>query len=103
MRSVARDELWLSPAFGRESIAIHFTWKPDALAVAPVIRRIEALLEPFGARPHWGKVFSLPPTYIAARYPRFRDAADLAQSYDPLGKFENEFTSTYLRGSALVG
>ena len=103
VRSVARDDLWLSPAFGRESIAIHFTWKPDALAVSPVIRRIEELLEPFGARPHWGKVFFFSPTHVAAHYPRFRDAADLARSYDPAGKFENDFTSTYIRGSSQLG
>ena len=29
IRTVAADELWLSPAYRRDSVAIHFTWRPD--------------------------------------------------------------------------
>ena len=97
LRSVAGDDLWLSPAYGRSSMAIHFTWKPDAVAVAPVLQMIEERLMPFAARPHWGKVFSLDPTYIAAQYPRMPDARALASSYDPTGAFVNDFVSSYLR------
>ena len=30
LRTVAADELWMSTAFGRASVAIHFTWLPDS-------------------------------------------------------------------------
>ena len=96
IRSVAHDELWLSPAYNRESVAIHFTWTPDVAAVRDVLSQIEGLLTPFAPRPHWGKVFNLNEHTIAATYPRFNDAVALAQYYDPTGKFVNAFTSQYL-------
>ena len=97
LRTVAADDLWLSPAFGHHCLAIHFTWKPDAAAIAPVLRRIEECLSAFSARPHWGKVFDFDPAYIVAQYPHIADATALAIHYDPTAKFENEFTRTYLR------
>ena len=33
IRTVAADDLWLSPAHGRDTVAFHFTWKPDEAAV----------------------------------------------------------------------
>ena len=97
LRTVAADDLWLSPAFSRHCLAIHFTWKPDAAAIAPVLRKIEERLSAFSARPHWGKVFAFDPDYIVAQYPHIADATALAIRYDPTAKFENEFTKTYLR------
>ena len=32
IRTVAADELWLSPAYRRDSVAIHFTWRPESAA-----------------------------------------------------------------------
>ena len=97
LRTVAADDLWLSPAFSRHCLAIHFTWKPDAAAIAPVLRKIEERLSAISARPHWGKVFAFDPDYIVAQYPHIADATALAIRYDPTAKFENEFTKTYLR------
>lgn len=97
LRSVAGDDLWLSPAYGRPSMAIHFTWKPDAVAITPVLAMLEERLMQFAARPHWGKVFSLDPTYVAAQYPRMSDACALASTYDPAHTFVNDFVGTYLR------
>ncbi len=28
-RTIAADELWMSPAYKQDSMAIHFTWKPE--------------------------------------------------------------------------
>ena len=58
-------------------------------------RSFEAALAPFGARPHWGKVFSTPPDVVRGLYPRYDDFVDLLQRYDPAGKFRNEFTDRY--------
>ncbi len=56
LRTVAADDLWLSPAYGRDSLAIHFTWKNQPDAVDALLDPIEAALAPFAPRPHWGKV-----------------------------------------------
>lgn len=100
IRTVAADRLWLSPAYGRDSVALHFTWVKDAAAVAPVVEAIEERLAPFGARPHWGKVFAMAPEVVAERYPRLRDAAALARARDPRGAFRNEMLDRYLTTEA---
>jgi alditol oxidase len=96
IRTVAADEAWMSPSYRRDTVAIHFTWIRDPGAVGPVVTAIEEALTPLGARPHWGKVFSMPPPVVQARYPRWDDFRALARSFDPAGKFRNEFTDTYL-------
>jgi xylitol oxidase len=83
LRTVAADDLWLSPAFGRDSLAIHFTWVNDEAAVRAVLPTIEAALEPFGARPHWGKVHAFDAGRLAPLYPRFDDARELFARRDP--------------------
>jgi len=99
LRAVAADDLWLSPAQGRDTVAIHFTWIADARAVLPVVALVEQRLAPFAARPHWGKIFSIDPQVVRSRYdllPRFRG---LVQRYDPGGTFANDYTDRYLAGS----
>jgi alditol oxidase len=96
VRSVASDDMWLSPAQGRDSLCIHFTWEPDADAVMPVVAAVEAALEPFEPRPHWGKVFSTEPATVASRYPRLGDFVALRDTMDPGRRFGNEFVDRYL-------
>ncbi|ROT26825.1 D-arabinono-1,4-lactone oxidase [Micromonospora sp. HM5-17] len=95
IRTVAADELWLSPAYRRDSAALHFTWVADAEAVQPVIAAIEERLAPYAARPHWGKLFGVPPEALRDRYPRYADFAALTRRYDPTGKFRNDLLDTY--------
>lgn len=96
LRTVARDELWLSPSYRRDTFAIHFTWTTDIDAVTSVVRDLEAALAPFGALPHWGKVFTTAPEVVRAGYERLDDARQLRQRYDPGAKFTNEFLETYV-------
>ena len=69
IRTVAPDDLWLSPSFQRDTVALHFTWIKDTAAVTPVIATMEQLLTPLGARPHWAKLFGMPPHVVRALYP----------------------------------
>ncbi|MFH8607410.1 FAD-binding protein [Streptomyces sp. NPDC018029] len=96
VRTVAADAQWLSPAYGRDTVAFHFTWVPDPAAVLPVVALVEDHLAPFDPRPHWGKVFTLPPTELHARYPRHADFTALAEKLDPTGKFHNAFVRDVL-------
>ncbi|MFD8295889.1 FAD-binding protein [Streptomyces bauhiniae] len=96
VRTVAADAQWLSPAYGRDSVALHFTWIEDAAAVLPVVRAVEAALGALDARPHWGKVFEMPPAVVRERFPRLADFRALAAELDPAGKFANEFVREIL-------
>jgi xylitol oxidase len=98
VRSIAADDQWLSPAYGRDSIGMHFTWVPDAPAVAPVVALVERVLEPFAPRPHWAKVASLPPAAVLARYEHAADFAALVARYDPAGKFANAYVRELFPG-----
>ncbi|WP_329269398.1 FAD-binding protein [Streptomyces sp. NBC_01451] len=91
VRTIAADTQWLSPAHGRDSVAFHFTWVADTDAVLPVVRRVEAALNPYGARPHWGKVFTVPAEVVRGRYPKLADFVALAAFLDPSKKFTNAF------------
>jgi len=98
VRTVAADRLWLSPAQGRETVALHFTWVKDEAAVVPVLRRIEAALAPCSARPHWGKLFTTGPAALRALYPRMDAFRELAAAMDPRGVFRNAYLDRVLSG-----
>jgi xylitol oxidase len=96
IRTVAADNLWLSPAYGRPTVALHFTWVDDLSRVTPALAAVERALEGFEARPHWGKVFGTPRERVRAMYPRIGDFEDLVRRHDPAGTFTNDFVGRYL-------
>jgi xylitol oxidase len=89
-RTVAADDLWMSPSYERETVGCHFTWVKDIPKVTAALGRVEQALAPFSPRPHWGKLFSMGQADLASRYPRYHDFTALTQGYDPGGKFRNE-------------
>lgn len=105
VRTVAADDLWLSTASGRDSLAIHFTWQRRQREVEAVLPALEEALAPFDPRPHWGKLFTAAgpgaagsPSALERTYralPRFRE---LVGRWDPAGTFAND----WLRRHALV-
>ncbi|WP_128380589.1 FAD-binding protein [Streptomyces cavernae] len=97
VRTVAADAQWLSPAYGRDSVAFHFTWIEDAAAVLPVVRLVEAALAPFDPRPHWGKVFAVPLADLRERYPLAAAFSALVAEVDPAGTFTNAFLGDFLQ------
>ncbi len=99
LRTIAADELWMSTAYQRPSMGIHFTWKPEWPAVKNVLPLIEEKLAPFGARPHWGKLFTMPGSRIQSLYPELARYRELLAHYDPKGKFRNRFIDTNLYGA----
>ncbi|MEX0290804.1 MAG: D-arabinono-1,4-lactone oxidase [Flavobacteriaceae bacterium] len=98
IRTVAADNLWMSPCYNQDCIAIHFTWKQNPKEVTALIRMIETELEPFDARPHWGKLFSMNAAVLKARYEKLPDFIDLAQNLDPDGKFRNAYLQSHIFG-----
>lgn len=95
IRSIAGDQLWMSPAHGRDTVAIHFTWRQDVEAVAAILPELEARLATWHARPHWGKLFTHGAEQIASLYPRHGDFVDLLRVFDPSGRFRNGFINEF--------
>lgn len=96
VRSIAADDLLMSPFRGQDSIAIHFTWKKDWDGVKSVLPLIENALAPYNVRPHWGKLFTIDPKVLQGRYPQLDEFKTLIKRFDPEGKFRNEFIDTNL-------
>jgi len=89
LRTVAADDLWLSGAYGRDTLAIHFTWANHPDAVRRLLPRVEAALAPFGARPHWGKWHTMDADAVAAAVPRLAETRAVFERLDPEGRFAN--------------
>ena len=93
IRSIAGDDLWLSTAHGGDRVGLHFTWQPRRDEVEAVLPVIEEALAPFGARPHWGKLFAGPGAGRTWQdlYPHWDDARALLERHDPQSVFSNDF------------
>jgi alditol oxidase len=99
IRTIDGDDLWMSTCYKRPSMAIHFTWKQDWPAVKALLPKIEEKLAPFNARPHWAKLFTMPPARIKELYEKLPDFQNLMTQNDPKGKFRNEFLDTNIFGA----
>jgi len=98
IRTIAADRLWMSPHCERASAALHFTWKREPEAVAGALAEVEAALRPFGARPHWGKVFGARAPEVAPLYERLPDFVALMERLDPRGAFRNAWLEERVLG-----
>jgi xylitol oxidase len=100
IRTIAADDLWMSPCYHQPSVAIHFTLKQDVEGVNSLLPKIEEKLTPFHVKPHWGKLFTIPPEVLQTRYEKMDDFKTLMNQYDPEGKFRNEFMSRNIGNAA---
>jgi xylitol oxidase len=98
VRSVAADDVWLSPAYRRDTVAFHFTWRRDPPAVLDALAAIERQIRPFDARPHWGKVHRFSPEQLFKAYPRLPSFQDQRRRLDPSGAFSNAFLDSLEQG-----
>jgi xylitol oxidase len=89
LRTAAADDLWLSGAYERDFLAIHFTWRNDPAGVRAVLPLIEEALAPLRARPHWGKLHLFDADAIARVHPRLAEARAVFERHDPEGRFTN--------------
>lgn len=94
IRTVAADRSWMSPQYGQDTIGIHFTWEAEQDAVERVLHDIEGALDPFDARPHWGKLFVANAASIGSLYERLPDFTRLVDRLDPREAFSNAWLNT---------
>ncbi len=96
IRSIDADDLWMSPCYQEPCIAIHFTWEQDWEGLKQLLPTLEKALAAFEARPHWGKIFGFSGEYLSERYSQMPQFKELLASYDPNGKFRNDFMNRYI-------
>lgn len=88
-RTLAADDIWLSPAYGRQSVTISIH-QAAALPYADFFRDAETIFRSFAGRPHWGKLHSHSAADFARLYPRWDDFLALRRQLDPEGRFLND-------------
>jgi xylitol oxidase len=98
IRTVAGDELWMSPQQGRDTVALHFTWRRQQERVEELLGVLEDALAPLRPRPHWGKLFAADAADLRARYPRLADFARLLARLDRRGAFRNAWLERRVLG-----
>jgi xylitol oxidase len=100
LRTIAADELWLSPQYRQDAVGLHFTWRRRPDEVRRTVGALERALAPLGARPHWGKLFTAGASEIAPLYARMDDFRRLRARLDPRGVFVNDWLTTHVLGHA---
>ena len=96
IRTIAADDLWLSPSHTVDCVALHFTWRQHIPEVSALLPDLDSALAPFGARPHWGKVFETDRERLLAAYPQIPDFRALAGRLDPTGTFRNDLVDEWI-------
>lgn len=88
VRLVAPDDAYLSPAYERPTgyIAVHMF---RGMAWEPYFRAVEAIMDEYGGRPHWGKRHFQTADTLRARYPRWDEFQAVRARLDPEGRFAN--------------
>lgn len=89
-RFVQDDDIWLSPAYQRDSayIAIHMY---KGMPYTAYFRHAEAIYQNYQGRPHWGKMHTLDHRKFAQLYPHWQDFLRIRQQLDPQGIFLNDY------------
>lgn len=95
LRFSAADELWLSPAYRRDTIWLSL-YNIDRRAWPEQLASFEAFARAHGGRPHWGKEASFERTYLEQHVPRLADFRALCERYDPDGKLRNPWLDSFL-------
>jgi L-gulono-1,4-lactone dehydrogenase len=95
VRFVAADDSMLSPAHDRDTcyVAIH---QYQGMAWESYFRSVEAIMDSYGGRPHWGKRHFQTAGTLAERYPRWEEFLAARARLDPEGAFRNQYLDRVL-------
>jgi L-gulono-1,4-lactone dehydrogenase len=94
-RVVAPDDAYLSTAYERQTayIAVHMF---RGMPWEPYFRAVEAIMDDYDGRPHWGKRHFQSAATLAPRYPDWDRFQSVRARLDPDGVFTNEYTDRVL-------
>jgi FAD-linked oxidoreductase len=88
-RTVAADDIWLSPMHAGPCVSISFHQYAKMDWRAP-FAAIEAVFAAHGGRPHWAKRHTLTPEDVLRLYPMARAWGAVRKRADPRAKFMND-------------
>ena len=97
VRAVAPDDIPLSTAYGRDTgyIAVHVDWKQP---YEPYFREVEAIMDGYDGRPHWGKLHFQRAETLRPRYPEWDAFLAARDRLDPKRVFHNAYLERVLGG-----
>jgi len=89
-RTVAADDVWMSPFYGRPSatIAVHQFHRVDMTAL---FSACEAVFRNYEGRPHWGKMHTRTAGELETLYPKYGEFLAIRRKLDPMNKFLNAY------------
>ena len=95
VRVSAADDIALSTGQGRASgwIAVH---RYKGIAFDEYFRGVEAIMNDYDGRPHWGKFHYQTADTLRGRYPEWNRFAAVRQQMDPVGTFANDYLDRVL-------
>jgi FAD/FMN-containing dehydrogenase len=89
-RTVAADEIFISPAQGRATVAISIHQGAE-LPYAAFFDDAERIFRRHHGRPHWGKLHSLTSRELCDLYPQWNRFQAVRTRLDPRGRFLNPY------------
>jgi len=100
-RFVRGDDIWLSPAYQRDSayIAVHMYRGMEYL---PYFAAVEEIFRRYHGRPHWGKLHTQDAASLRALYPHYDDFRRVRATLDPQGLFLNDYLRRLLDADGVV-
>jgi L-gulono-1,4-lactone dehydrogenase len=95
VRATAADDIYLSTASGRATgyIAVHVYYK---FGYEEYFREVEAVMNAYQGRPHWGKLHFQDAETLCARYPMWDRFLAARYRLDPEGLFSNAYLDRVL-------
>jgi L-gulonolactone oxidase len=95
MRVTAGDDALISPSHERDTayIAVH---QYRGMEWRPYFEAVEAIMNEYGGRPHWGKRHFQTAATLAERYPRWDGFQAARDELDPGHAFSNEYAERVL-------
>jgi FAD-linked oxidoreductase len=95
LRVAAADDALLSPSHERDTayIAVH---QYRGMEWRPYFEAVEAIMDDYGGRPHWGKRHFQTAATLALRYPAWTEFQGARDTLDPGRVFTNEYTQRVL-------
>ncbi len=92
-RFVKKDDIWLSPAYERDSayIAVHMY---KGMPYKKYLKDMETIFEKYQGRPHWGKLHFQTPEKLKNSYPMWEQFHNIRKKMDPNGLFMNLYLAS---------
>ncbi|MHC5557895.1 D-arabinono-1,4-lactone oxidase [Kocuria sp. U4B] len=95
VRWVKQDEGYLSPFYQCDTTVISVSGAPGT-NYWPYLRDVDATLQQFDARAHWGKIHFMTRERLEVLYPQLESFLQVRREFDPRGIFLNDHTRALL-------